>query len=685
MGRSDGGSLCPVHCQRRVSVGATKPSTLSHRSHSNELVSRHRALSVSASGNNDPAGQESDRGIRSTVALPRILQPNMFGSQDRRVLPTGIRLEILEPICPKGEVQNDHSQNSDKCDAQGGLGCEYRSERRILSYPYSRSVQASAAVRRSNKRRAPRFSIQSPTVRSDLCPTGVYQGNSSRGAPCAFARCLPSSVPRRLATKKSKQVAVGSANKLVARHHSSCGVCAKRAQVAPSSHSTSDTHRCRISSGPRSDVPTDEPRSKVRRQDRNTSLSVGHDSLFLAVPPRTIELSDRCNSARQVASQTSATIFAGSLGSSVENSQGTDPSEARLVGPSSPMVVGQEVHQSRSAAGCSRGSSTSIHRCVRVGLGSPFGRPPDEWELVDEGGHSTHQSLGNVGGSVRPTGLPSTADRSYGTTDVGQFLGGFVHTKAGGNGVCAAVSSYSRGSAPGAGRTDHSSGQTHSRRSECSGRPAVQNEQNSAHGMDPSPVSVQVTWDTPNMDLFATRLNNRLPVFVSPMADPLAVDVDAMSMSWKGMYAYAFPPFVMLGRVLEKVLKDHPCEMILVAPKWPNQSWYARLLELLVDFPLVLPLREDLLFQPHNHQRHRSLPAVCLHAWRLSSDPLQREGFRRQLPIRSHAVVGNPPERSMTANGGSSLVGVLSNRWIRSRLLFRNWRISLFFSFKLNT
>ena len=181
-----------------------------------------------------------------------------------------------------------------------------------------------------------------------------------------------------------------------------------------------------------------------------------------------------------------------------------------------------------------------------------------------------------------------------------------------------------------------------------------------------------ITWDTPNLDLFATRLNNRLPVFVSPMADPLAVDVYAMSMSWKGMYAYAFPPFVMLGRVLEKVLKDHPCEMILVAPKWPNQSWYARLLELLVDSHLVLPLREDLLFQPHNHQRHRSLPAVCLHAWRLSSDPLQREGFRRQLPIRSHAVIGNPPERSMTANGGSSLVGVLGNRWICSRLLFRN-------------
>ena len=246
--------------------------------------------------------------------------------------------------------------------------------------------------------------------------------------------------------------------------------------------------------------------------------------------------------------------------------------------------------------------------------------------------------------------------------------------KQGGTGSVPLYPSYSRGTAPGAGRKDHSSGQTLSRRSDCSGRPALQDEQNSAHGMDPPPVSVQCTMhhmEHTQSGLVATRLNNRLPVFVSPMADPIAVDIDAMSMAWKGMYAYVFPSSVMLGRVLEKVFKDHPREMVLVAPKWPNQYWHAKLFALLVAFSLVLPLTADLLFQSHNHQRRRSLPAVCIHAWRLSSDPLQREGFRRQLSIRSHAVVGNPPELSMTANGGSSLVGVLGNRWIRSRLLFR--------------
>ena len=106
--------------------------------------------------------------------------------------------------------------------------------------------------------------------------------------------------------------------------------------------------------------------------------------------------------------------------------------------------------------------------------------------------------------------------------------------------------------------------------------------------------------------------------------------------SMEGNVCLCIPPFVMLGRVLEKVQQDHPCEMILIAPKWPNQSWYARLMELLVDFPLALPLRKDLLAQPHNqphnHQRHRSLQAVSLHAWRLSSDPSKHEAFRRQLP-----------------------------------------------------
>ena len=48
-------------------------------------------------------------------------------------------------------------------------------------------------------------------------------------------------------------------------------------------------------------------------------------------------------------------------------------------------------------------------------------------------------------------------------------------------------------------------------------------------------------WDSPMVDLFATRWNFKLPLFVSPIPDPQAWSVDALTTSWEGLYAYAYP------------------------------------------------------------------------------------------------------------------------------------------------
>ena len=42
---------------------------------------------------------------------------------------------------------------------------------------------------------------------------------------------------------------------------------------------------------------------------------------------------------------------------------------------------------------------------------------------------------------------------------------------------------------------------------------------------------VKTLWDSPMIDLFATRWNNKLPTFVSPVPDPQAWAVDALSIS----------------------------------------------------------------------------------------------------------------------------------------------------------
>ena len=60
------------------------------------------------------------------------------------------------------------------------------------------------------------------------------------------------------------------------------------------------------------------------------------------------------------------------------------------------------------------------------------------------------------------------------------------------------------------------------------------------------------TWFRPQVDLFATKFSKRLPVYVSPVPDPEAWGVDALSIRWDNLIGYAFPPLA----ILEKVLKS---------------------------------------------------------------------------------------------------------------------------------
>ena len=135
-------------------------------------------------------------------------------------------------------------------------------------------------------------------------------------------------------------------------------------------------------------------------------------------------------------------------------------------------------------------------------------------------------------------------------------------------------------------------------------------------------------WGRPHLDLFATEDNAKLPLFVSPYQDPTAWDTDALSLSWSGMWVYAFPPFALLPEVLQKVMTES-CEMILVAPAWSGRSWFPLLLRLSSDHPRVLPCSARLLRQPGEGVFMDDPSHLHLHAWRLS-------GLRAEssLPLR---------------------------------------------------
>ena len=123
----------------------------------------------------------------------------------------------------------------------------------------------------------------------------------------------------------------------------------------------------------------------------------------------------------------------------------------------------------------------------------------------------------------------------------------------------------------------------------------------------------------PHIDLFATRFNARLPIFVSPVPDPQAWAVDGMELNWAGWEVYAFPPFPLIQAVLTKWRRDLP-RMILIAPDWPAQGWYPTLIQDSTDrLPLSLGPRD--LIQPRSGITHGNVPMLSLTAWLLSPQP----------------------------------------------------------------
>jgi hypothetical protein len=149
--------------------------------------------------------------------------------------------------------------------------------------------------------------------------------------------------------------------------------------------------------------------------------------------------------------------------------------------------------------------------------------------------------------------------------------------------------------------------------------------------------SVVLRWDRPHVDLFATSLNHKLETFVSPVPDPLSFAVDAMSLSWDGMFAYAFPPFRFLLQVLLKI-KQSDCKIILIAPVWPKQAWFPKRLLLSCARPLKLPFRRDLLSQFKGKVVHPRPESLHLHAWLLSGRDYVRKAFLKEQPHTHKSV-----------------------------------------------
>ena len=101
---------------------------------------------------------------------------------------------------------------------------------------------------------------------------------------------------------------------------------------------------------------------------------------------------------------------------------------------------------------------------------------------------------------------------------------------------------------------------------------------------------------------------------------------------------------------------------LMIVPTWPSQPWYPRLLDCLIDYPIILPYCQDLLRQAHNGQKHplNLRKVACV----VSGIPSKREEFQNQLEISSLNHAESLPQDNTRILGGNGVFGVIHKRLI---------------------
>ena len=167
---------------------------------------------------------------------------------------------------------------------------------------------------------------------------------------------------------------------------------------------------------------------------------------------------------------------------------------------------------------------------------------------------------------------------------------------------------------------------------------------------------------TPRVDLFATHLNHKLPLYVPSVPDPKAWDIDALNINWTGLTAYAYPPTALLHRVIQKnqaiALPDHRS-----SPRLARDALVWDLVQLSTEIPLQLPVSTTLLKQSHNYVFHSNPQHLNLHAWCLGVDSSKNKASLWRWQRELLHLRGHQQEPSTSQSGPYLRNGAEKIRW----------------------
>ncbi|KAJ8921889.1 hypothetical protein NQ315_008522 [Exocentrus adspersus] len=112
---------------------------------------------------------------------------------------------------------------------------------------------------------------------------------------------------------------------------------------------------------------------------------------------------------------------------------------------------------------------------------------------------------------------------------------------------------------------------------------------------------IRETFGTPQIDLFASYQNKKCKVFASWHPDPECTIIDAFTIPWNNTFFYAFPPFPLLQKVINKI-KTEKAKGIVVYPIWKSQPWFPILENLRSSDPIIFTPYKSLLLSPFREE-----------------------------------------------------------------------------------
>ena len=137
--------------------------------------------------------------------------------------------------------------------------------------------------------------------------------------------------------------------------------------------------------------------------------------------------------------------------------------------------------------------------------------------------------------------------------------------------------------------------------------------------------------------------------------------MDAFSISWNDHLFYAFLPFSLIARCLQKIEMEKS-EGIIIVSMWNTQPWYSQLLHMLTDVPRTLPQRSDTLQMPGRKGiTHALIKKTTLMVCRVSGDPLKHKEFQNELQTSYYNLGDKEHGNSMPRTSNGELIIVIRN------------------------